>query len=243
MVELLVVIGIITVLIGILLPALSRVRRASALVTCSSNLRQIGNACQMYSMENADHWPDPGNPSSSAFRLGTLANYGFRRGLGYSAAGDSSSYPEWLGLPAVLHGVRYDTWDRSVNSRAAVQLGINAIMGKPRYLRGADGVWICPSAPDDMKVYGNTYAWSTADSLIMGATSKFRMAHADGKGVTSKTTYVYDNRVLLPYLPGFILAGTPMGYAKSPSWPYPHQLGGQGKINQLFMDGHVALND
>jgi prepilin-type N-terminal cleavage/methylation domain-containing protein/prepilin-type processing-associated H-X9-DG protein len=52
LVELLVVIGIIGVLLGILLPVVSKVRVSANRTACASNLREIGNFFNMYLNEN-----------------------------------------------------------------------------------------------------------------------------------------------------------------------------------------------
>jgi prepilin-type N-terminal cleavage/methylation domain-containing protein len=57
LIELLIVLAIITVLIGILVPAVGRFRRAAEVTQCASNLRQIGQALFMYRTANRA-WPD-----------------------------------------------------------------------------------------------------------------------------------------------------------------------------------------
>jgi prepilin-type N-terminal cleavage/methylation domain-containing protein len=57
LVELLVVIGIIALLISILLPSLSRARQQANLVSCLSNLRQIGQTLQLYTNDNKGFLP------------------------------------------------------------------------------------------------------------------------------------------------------------------------------------------
>ena len=57
MIELLVVVAIIAILAGLLLPALARAKTRATAVHCTSSLRQLQVACQMYVGDNKDYLP------------------------------------------------------------------------------------------------------------------------------------------------------------------------------------------
>ncbi len=100
LVELLVVIGIISVLIGILLPALSAARRASDRTNCLSNMRSMQIAHWMYITDNKGYMIQAGlshgghTPNEEAAWIHTLSVY-YGQSLLHRCPSDVS--PHWPG--------------------------------------------------------------------------------------------------------------------------------------------------
>lgn len=89
--ELLVVVAIVTILVGLLLPALSRARESAQRASCVNNLRQLGVAFQAYLLENRNLYPAAQDPISTTPFYWLWMGRGFRTRLVDYVPGDKDN--------------------------------------------------------------------------------------------------------------------------------------------------------
>ena len=246
LIELLVVISIIALLIGILLPALSKARAQGQQVKCLANVRSIFQAAATYAVDYKGFLPH-----------GTQVGY-HQYNIAYGQS-----------FPANTHQAGFaNTGPNAMGVGAALEIG--------GYMPGSGNAWICPAAIPEMQDYGNTYGVRVGlrpDPATLAAASDeavasniaahpyediiFNLPNVD------RIVYAFDNLTFAapaweqsvidanknnPLWPGFgpftsTGAGGPFGAFPGPIEPHSNggQLTGVKATNASYLDGSAGL--
>jgi prepilin-type N-terminal cleavage/methylation domain-containing protein/prepilin-type processing-associated H-X9-DG protein len=166
LIELLVVIAIIAVLIGLLLPAVQKVREAANRTSCVNKLKQIGVALHNYHDQNG-RFP-PGQPHGFFTAAPTVPSW-----YNDPTAGQKFDYDRscWVGsiLPYLEQGNLYAQYQAGLAAKQSTVTGSYATVILSSF--------VCPSDPSSPKIsalgqgfhtnyvtcLGNGYATTTAD--------------------------------------------------------------------------------
>ena len=229
LVELLIVVGIITVLLALLMPAVRRARESAQRAACASNLRQLAAGVHAYAIDNDGQIPQ--SVSQWGGRYGIL----IRQRAGHSAYSNLSDEISLTGMARYLGGV-------NVTHPDVVQ----------RYV----GVWWCPSngQPSDFESHNAllSHHWTSFDYTFF-TYSYFGRVNEFPTFVTRPLELTH-NRLAGDRLLFADATYNGAGPGLSQAWLYNH--GRQGPagldyrpINQLagtnnaYGDGHVEWKD
>ncbi len=135
LIELLVVIAIIAILIGLLLPAVQKVREAASRMKCQNNLKQIGLALHNYESTNG-HFP---------------AGYISTPGVGYKDPQTGDWGPGWGWLAILLPYIEQDNLYKSLQWNLPCWDPANSTQVKVSV-----SIYLCPSATNGGLTVGIT---------------------------------------------------------------------------------------
>jgi prepilin-type N-terminal cleavage/methylation domain-containing protein/prepilin-type processing-associated H-X9-DG protein len=149
LIELLVVIGIIAILVGLLLPAVQRVREAANRLKCANNLKQMGIAVHAHDDTRGVIPPLALCGNGCEDLNGGMSNiwYQFRH----------TPVFVWL-LPYLENDNLYRQWNIHVNGDDAVTPGIPGGLTNVQLASGPLPVFTCPSMPEPVNPIFACYA-------------------------------------------------------------------------------------
>ena len=241
LIELLVVISIIALLVGILLPALGAARRSAQRAVCLSNQRQIGVAMMTYTTNNKGFLPYTMYQKS---KTAPQTRWWHRLILDGAAVGKAEDgATSNLVCPSDVYpyvpDVGGDTSDP--NNNVACSYGMN------NYLSVADGVDLRAEyvTPNGIDAYNPALVWRPVDNMLhpteLMLTTEIYYGHILQDmyyGLNStlsqqqreKVHKDYEHDVATNTVWNRIEYGRHTGVLDDP----------QGKVNALFVDGHVT---
>ena|SRR5437588_10192615 len=179
LIELLVVIAIIAVLIGLLLPAVQKVRAAANRMSCTNNLKQMGLALHMY------------HDAFKKFPWGA-------NDIGSDANGNIVAYLPWgvAILPYLEQQVLYNRFNPQVIFNAPPN---NTDVPDPFQNPGATPlkVYMCPSSPSNGAIYQDTWDNSGDAYGPYAGNPSWTVSASDYIGISGLTGHFVNN-----YFPG-----------------------------------------